>query len=72
MIRLTRKQLYKALNKNKYLAVRYCDGDLVGINCGIVRLERFNNFKEDNTKTNIVGFYPITFQEYLTIKSKFC
>jgi hypothetical protein len=68
---LTRKQVWKAVTKfTGYIAVRYDDGDVVGMNCSVAKLSS-KRFPMDDQKTRIIGFYPIDFHEYIRIKTPF-
>ena len=73
MEKLTVAQLANACKKNKYLAARYVDNDVIGINCGIANLSKIKKDlkKRENNITNYVSFRPVTFMEYLSIKTKF-
>ena len=68
---LTKKQLYEACLKHKYLAVRYTDNDVKGINTRILRLKKFKNYAFDDKETNVISSRPIDFQEYISIKGIF-
>ena len=68
---LTRKQLHEACKKNRYIAIRWTDGLLTAINCRIVNHSRFNNISKGNQSTNFIGFYPCSFQEYISLKTPF-
>lgn len=65
MSTLTRKQLHKVVSENDYIAARWSDGDLTGINCKITRRIKTTM---DDTPTRIVSYFPISFQHYITIK----
>jgi len=67
---LTREKLYKILQENKFIAVRWCDGFVAGINCSIA-IHAANKYKIDKTRTALIGFYPISFHEYVRIKIPF-
>jgi hypothetical protein len=65
---LTRNQLIKVLEQNNYIMVRYGDGQLCGINCRILNIA----LKRHNAEvTRVKGYYPISFQEYISNKTPF-
>lgn len=64
---ITKATLYKAVCKNKWLAVRWGDNSVFGVNCAIMR-RLHKHCEGDQTKTNVIGFYPISFHEYIRIK----
>lgn len=67
---MTRKQLFNALKNHKYIAVRWWDGAVTGANCKIAERGRIrHDIYPDDTETRIQSFYPITFQEYIRIKT---
>lgn len=65
---MTRKQLFKVMSMHDYMAVRWSDGSLTGVNCKIA-LQGAKRFLVDHTRTNILGYYSISFQEYIRIKT---
>jgi hypothetical protein len=69
---MNRVQLLKALNDNQYIAARWYDGMVTGINSKVV-LRGKERFKVpvDKTETRIASYYPISFQEYIRIKIPF-
>lgn len=64
---MTRSQLYKSVSTNKWIAVRWNDGSVFGVNCLIMQ-KLFKKYESDEAKTNVIGFYPISFAEYIRIK----
>jgi hypothetical protein len=69
---MTRKQLHKALSYHTYIAARWTDGVVTGINCRIANRIAVKTYRSlDETETSIVGFYPVSFQEYIRIKTPY-
>ena len=70
---LTVSQLIKACNNNRFIAVRYTDNSLVGINCGIVKIKsiQLKNEGRLNNKTNYISYKPIDFHTYINLKTPF-
>jgi len=66
---MTQTQLQKACKEHKYLALRYRDGCVIGLNCKVA------NVKKDEVKpghyTRIVSVEPISFMKYISIKTPF-
>lgn len=67
---LTREQVYKAVIGNNYIAIRWTDGDVTGVNCRVGMLAARDKSMDD-TPTSIIGYFPITFQEYIRIKTPY-
>lgn len=67
---LTIGQLQKACVGNQYIAVRTSYGRLTAINCGISKTKFVNKFPKTK-RSSIVSFYPIGFQEYISLKAAF-
>lgn len=66
---LTKKQCFKAIYNNDYILARWSDNSVFGVNCKIMRrLTKIRNEPCDNTPTNIIGYHPINFQEYISTK----
>jgi len=70
MKNLTVGQIRKAAKTNKYIKLRYIDGDSIGINCKAVFLGDNQNHSGREI-TPYVSFKPIDFSEYLSIKTPF-
>ena len=68
---ITRKQLHEICKNNKYIAVRWFDGVVTAINCKIADHARFNNVKKGNQPTRFIGWWPCSFQEYISLKTPF-
>lgn len=66
---LTVKQLRQTASKYKYIAVRYDDG-VIGINCKIQNTKKAKS-ASDETVTNAISYYPISFMEYISLKTPF-
>lgn len=67
---MTRWQLYNALKKFDYVAVRWKTGCVTGSNTKIaLRSMVLKGFPADDTETRVMSFYPISFQEYIRIKT---
>lgn len=67
---MTRKQLFNAMKRHQYIAVRWWDGVVTGANTkAAMRGMILHDLVADNTETRIQGFYPISFQEYIRIKT---
>lgn len=54
---------------HKYIAVRKKSGAVAGINCGIFSLSKFLNIPDKETW--VESYYPISFNEYISIKVTF-
>jgi hypothetical protein len=68
---MTNRQLYNALTQNRYIAVRWrSDNTLTGVNCAVLKCLKFKVNTDDN-QSKFVGFYPISFHEYIRIKTPF-
>jgi hypothetical protein len=67
---LTRKQLAKQLQRFEFIAARWSDGVVTGVNSRVALLG-LKRFPLDDTETRIMGFRPIGFQEYIRIKIPF-
>lgn len=68
---LTRKQLYDGLvNCNsKYVAARHKSGEPLGHNVKVaIHGMKMRGYSPDDVHTNFIGFYPISFAEYIRIK----
>jgi hypothetical protein len=68
---LTRKQLYNGITNcnSRHVACRHFAGDVLGFNVKVALsgLKR-KGYPVDDTPTRFVGFYPISFHEYIRIK----
>jgi len=71
MKNLTQRQMYFICKQYQYIIVRFSDGDIVGVNCKLINIKRFENHKNSNQKTGIISFYPCSFMEYISKKSGF-
>lgn len=69
MQHLTMTEIRKACENNKFLQLRYNDNTVVGINCRIMGLSKIKH--KDTFITDFVSFYPINFNQYLSIKVPF-
>lgn len=58
--------LKKNLQQFRFAAVRFSNWDVIGINCGLIK---FNKFQTE--KTNVISYREIGFQEYISIKKPF-
>jgi hypothetical protein len=68
---LNRLQLKKICDQNRFLALRYDDGSLMGVNCKVASLLDNKGKVIDHSLTNFVSAIPISFQEYITLKRPF-
>jgi hypothetical protein len=67
MYNLTVKTIKDACRANKYIALRFQNGEVMGVNCMMAFLERFKN--EPPEKITIFQSYnPISFSEYIRVK----
>lgn len=69
MYRMTVAQVKKALSKNDYCIFRRVEGVKVGVNCKILNITK--ELTENRKQTNVIGFYPCSFQEYISHKTPF-
>jgi hypothetical protein len=67
---MTNAQLYKAMENNKYIVVTNRSGTNIGVNCKIALKLQIDKAWETNPNYTsfIQGFYPCSFQEYITKK----
>jgi len=65
---ITRKRLFHILKSHAYIAVRWSSGIVTGANCRIA-IMGYKKFPANDAETDIIGFYPISFQEYIRIKT---
>jgi hypothetical protein len=73
MRRLTLKQIDYICKNNKYIVLRCLDNDIIAINCKVSEISK-RKHKDKlnlNKKSNYVGFYPCSFQEYISLKTPF-
>ena len=68
---LTVSQLIKACSANKYILVRYSAGYVVGVNSTYAVKEQVRLNIDTKRVTNIVGFMPCNFNQYLSHKLPF-
>lgn len=70
---LTKGILLNVCKKEKYIAIRGRDGYLIGFNCRCAFIEpNYTNLKNNSKeKTRFISYFPISFNEYLTIKIPF-
>ena len=68
---LTAKQLYNICLKNKYIIVRYVNGQITAINCKVVTLKIFDNIKNKNHHTRFISYKPCSFMDYISNKTPF-
>lgn len=70
---LTVNQIIKACDNNNYIAARFKNNDVIGINCRIAVLSTIKekNAHRLNNKTNYISYKPISFSEYIRIKYPF-
>jgi hypothetical protein len=71
---LTRKQLFKGINScgSRYIAFRTDNGILRAANVMVANLgPRIRGFEIDDEITSIAGFYPISFAEYIRLKTPY-
>lgn len=71
-MRLTIKQLKKACDTYPYLMVHWGSHEFA-VNSRIAKASLMANgfIGEENLKSNVSGFYPISFQEYISRKIPF-
>ena len=69
--RLLISQLFKICSENEYIAARFSNNEVVGINCKIANLSRFNHKRAQNKESRIISCKPINFQQYISIKKPF-
>lgn len=67
---LTIGELIKALQRNRFILARFIDGDLVGINSGVLKILCKKPF-DTNQQTNYTSFKPCSFIEYINYKTPF-
>lgn len=70
MKNFTRKQLGHVISMHDYIAVRWIDGCVTGMSCKAAQIVK-KQYPMDNVTTRIIGFYPISFQEYIRIKTPY-
>jgi len=63
---ITIEKIRQICAENKYIAVRYRDNVVVGINCKLAFLKSKENIK--NQYTPFYSWYAIDFQEYISTK----
>lgn len=70
---MSNAQLYKAIANNKYIIVHNWLGMPVGINCKIcLKLQTKKQWEtHPNHTSHIEGYYPCSFQEYISKKIGF-
>jgi hypothetical protein len=66
---LTVNQLKDICAKNKYIAARYRDNSVIGLNCKVAFFKSLSN--KPNIETAFYSFRAIDFQEYISIKAPF-
>ena len=66
---LTVDQLRQACANNRFIAARYSDNTVIGINCGIAKIK--STINKPNLETDFTSYYPIDFQEYISIKAPY-
>lgn len=66
---ITVNQLRDICAKNKYIAARYRDNSVIGINCKVAFFKSLAN--KPNIETIFYSFRSIDFQEYISIKAPF-
>jgi len=73
MKNITIKKLYEICQDNKYIALRFGDNYLMGVNCSVAKiLNPSKDIKEiGNKETQFYSFRPISFMEYIRIKRPF-
>lgn len=60
----------RAMARNPYNLFRHGDGDLIGVNSRILSFSK--QLKQpESLQTNLIGFIPCSFQEYITHKTPF-
>jgi hypothetical protein len=64
-------ELWSATQRHDYLAVRWSDGTVTGVNSRLALLNDHNLYPIDDTETRFVSYHPISFQEYIRIKTPF-
>ncbi len=70
MKNLTVSQLRKICKANRFIAIRYSSNNMaVGINCKTAFM--LQNKNKPNIETQIMSYYPIDFNEYISIKIPF-
>jgi hypothetical protein len=68
---MTNRQVYNAMQQHRFIAVRWAsDYAVTGVNCAMLKCPKFK-VKIDDNESRFVGFYPISFQEYIRIKTPF-
>jgi hypothetical protein len=69
--RITVSQLKKACDENKYIIVRDYDNNIWAINCKVSSIALKRKPYDYNQNTKFIGFYPCSFQNYITYKRGF-
>lgn len=70
---ITVKQLIKICNENKFIVVRYKNGDAGAINCKVATIPSRLKRAEANIdlETRFVSYYPCDLHEYISLKQPF-
>lgn len=68
---LTRKQLFNGIvnSGSKYVAARHYTGEVRGFNVAVAMIGiKKRGFDIDDKCSKFIGWYPCSFQEYISIK----
>jgi len=72
MENLTCSRLYEICQEHDYVLLRLAKNNaLMGVNCRIARMPRFETFASDKHHTEFISYIPCTFQEYISYKHPF-
>jgi hypothetical protein len=62
-------QIQKACEENRFIVLRSRSGFTMGVNCRVKNLKRFKDAID--LETDYISFYPVGFQEYISLKAPF-
>jgi len=65
---LTREQLKKACDNNKYILARFLSGYQMGINCGVSNIALKRHDYDMEGKTPFISYISCGFMEYISKK----
>jgi hypothetical protein len=69
MKNMTVYEIMDALKENKFIALRHRSGYVMGVNSRVLNLTKAKNAL--NLESNYISYYPIGFQEYISVKAAF-
>ena len=68
---MTVSTLQAACNMHPYLVLRFETGETMAVNGRCAAIARRRKDYKDNDETQVVGYYPCSFQEYISRKAGF-